>query len=51
VAINYGNGRTLPGNVPELLLGGKITYDYTGFHRFEVTPDVTLDQPVKPKGI
>jgi hypothetical protein len=48
VAITYGNGRTLPGNVPELLLGGKITYDYTGFHRFEVTPDVLLDPPKKP---
>ena len=48
VAITYGNGRTLPGNVPELLLGGKITFDYTGFHRFEVTPDASLNPPAKP---
>jgi hypothetical protein len=48
VAISYGNGRTLPGNVPELQLGGKITYNYAGFHRFEVTSDDTLKPRAKP---
>jgi hypothetical protein len=49
VAITNSNGRTLAGNVPELLLGGKITFEYSGFHRFEVSaPEATVVPPAKP---
>jgi hypothetical protein len=49
VAMTYSNGRTGADNVPELLLGGKVTFEYSGFRRFDVgTPDVSLDPPAKP---
>jgi hypothetical protein len=49
VAITYSNGRTGAGNVPELLLGGKVTFEYSGFRRFDVSlPDASLDPPAKP---
>ncbi|MEA2203730.1 MAG: hypothetical protein QOE77_506 [Blastocatellia bacterium] len=49
VAITNSNGRTLAGNVPELMLGGKITFEYSGFHRFEVSaPEATVQPPAKP---
>ncbi|MDX6614152.1 MAG: hypothetical protein QOD75_3338 [Blastocatellia bacterium] len=48
VITTNNNGRTLPGNVPLLLLGGRATFEYSGFHRFEVTPDAKLESPAKP---
>jgi hypothetical protein len=49
VAITNSNGRTLPGNIPELTLGGKITFEYSGFHRFEVSaPEASVQPPPKP---
>jgi hypothetical protein len=49
VAITNNRGRTLAGNVPELLLGGKVTFQYSGFRHFDVSsPDASLDSPAKP---
>jgi hypothetical protein len=48
VVTTNNNGRTLPGDVPLLLLGGRATFEYSGFHRFEVTPDAKLESPAKP---
>ena len=48
VIMMNNNGRTLSGDVPLLLLGGKATFEYSGFHRFEVTPDAKLEPPAKP---
>jgi hypothetical protein len=45
----YDNGRTLANNVPELFLGGRVTFEYSSFRRFNVgSPDATLDTPAKP---
>jgi hypothetical protein len=45
----YNNGKTGPGNVPRLLLGGKVTFTYSGFRRFDAgPPDASLDPPAKP---
>ena len=45
----YTNGRTGANNEPELLLSGRVTFDYTGFRRFDVgPPDASLAQPPKP---
>jgi hypothetical protein len=35
--------------LPELLLGGKVTYEYSNFRRFNVSsPDATLTPTAKP---
>jgi hypothetical protein len=45
----YSRGRTGADKVPELLLGGKVTFAYGAFIRFEVgSPDASLDPPAKP---
>jgi hypothetical protein len=49
VVTSYSNGRTGADKKPELLLGGKITFAYGAFTRFEVdVPDASLDPPAKP---
>jgi hypothetical protein len=49
VAMTYNNGRMGADKVPELLLGGKVTFEYSGFRRFDVgSPDASLDPPAKP---
>jgi hypothetical protein len=46
---SYDRGRTGANNVPELLLGGKVTFEYSSFRRFNVTsPDATLNPTAKP---
>jgi hypothetical protein len=45
----YDRGRTGADKLPELLLGGKVTFEYSSFHRFDVnSPDATLNPPAKP---
>lgn len=45
----YDNGRTLANKVPELFLGGRVTFEYSSFRRFNVgSPDATLNPPAKP---
>jgi hypothetical protein len=45
----YNQGRTGSGKVPELRLGGKVTYKYSGFRRFSVSsPDVSVTPPTNP---
>ncbi|HEX7317309.1 MAG TPA: hypothetical protein VF297_25650 [Pyrinomonadaceae bacterium] len=45
----YDKGRTGANNLPELLLGGRVTFDYSSFRRFDVnTPDATLNPSAKP---
>lgn len=45
----YDRGRTGADKMPELLLGGKVTYEYSSFRRFDVSsPDATLNPPAKP---
>jgi Sec-independent protein translocase protein TatA len=45
----YSRGRTGADKKPELLLGGKVTFEYGAFRRFGVeAPDASLDPPVKP---
>lgn len=42
----YNRGRDLPGGGAELLLGGKVVFEYGKFSRFGVeTPDSKLDAP------
>jgi hypothetical protein len=44
----YGRGRTGADNQPELLLTGKVTFEYSSFRRFNVgSPDATLNPPAK----
>jgi hypothetical protein len=46
---SYDRGRTGANNVPELMLGGKVTFEYSSFRRFNVgSPDATLNPPAKP---
>ena len=46
---SYDNGRTGADKLPELLLGGKVTFEYSAFRRFDVnSPDATLNLPAKP---
>jgi hypothetical protein len=46
---SYNRGRTLANKVPELLLGGKVTFEYSSFRRFNVSsPDATLTPQTKP---
>jgi Sec-independent protein translocase protein TatA len=45
----YSRGRTGADKKPELLLGGKVTFEYGAFRRFDVeVPDASLNPPVKP---
>jgi hypothetical protein len=45
----YNHGRTGADKKPELLLGGKVTFEYGAFTRFDVeTPDASVDPPAKP---
>jgi len=45
----YDRGRTGANKLPELLLGGKVTFEYSSFHRFDVsTPDATVNPTTKP---
>jgi hypothetical protein len=49
VFITYNKGRTRAGIFPGLRLGGKVTFQYSGFRRFDVSsPDSTITPPVKP---
>lgn len=49
VITNNSRGRTGVDKKPELFLGGRITFDYGNFTRFDVeTPDATVDSPAKP---
>ena len=49
VITNYSRGRTGADKKPEVLLGGKITFEYGAFTRFNVeTPDAAVDSPTKP---
>lgn len=49
VVTSYTRGRTGADKKPELLLGGKITFEYGAFTRFDVeTPDASLNPPPKP---
>jgi hypothetical protein len=46
---SYDNGRTRADKQPELLLGGRVVFEYGGFRRFDVSsPDATLNPPAKP---
>jgi Sec-independent protein translocase protein TatA len=45
----YSRGRTGADKKPELLLGGKVTFEYGAFRRFDVgVPDDSLNPPAKP---
>ena len=45
----YSRGRTGADKKPELLLGGKVTFEYGAFRRFDVgEPDASLSPPAKP---
>ena len=49
VITNNSRGRTGADKKPEVMLGGRITFDYGAFTRFDVeTPDATLTAPAKP---
>lgn len=49
VWISNDNGRTGANKLPELLPGGKVTFEYGSFRRFDVgSPDATLNPPAKP---
>jgi Sec-independent protein translocase protein TatA len=46
VVTTYSRGRTGADKKPELLLGGKVTFEYGAFTRFDVdTPDASLTLP------
>ncbi|MBD0328202.1 MAG: hypothetical protein ICV68_17405 [Pyrinomonadaceae bacterium] len=46
---SYDRGRTGANKSPELLLGGKMTLEYSSFRRFNVSsPGATLNPPAKP---
>lgn len=46
---SYDRGRTGANNLPELLLGGKVTFEYSSFRRFNAgSPDASLNPPAKP---
>ena len=45
----YNRGRTGADKMPELMLGGKVTFEYGAFTRFNVdTPDATITPTAKP---
>ncbi|HKS28175.1 MAG TPA: hypothetical protein VJS44_10165 [Pyrinomonadaceae bacterium] len=50
VFITYNKGRDRAGIFPGLRLGGKTTFQYSGFRRFDVSsPDAAVTPPVKPR--
>lgn len=49
VVSTYSKGRTGADKLPELLLGGKLTFNYGDFRRFDVTSqDASPNSPAKP---
>ena len=49
VFITYNRGRTGADKVHELRLGGKVTFKYSGFRRFDISPpDASTAPPAKP---
>lgn len=49
VISNFSRGRTGADKKPEVMLGGKITFDYGAFTRFNVeTPEASDGPPAKP---
>jgi Sec-independent protein translocase protein TatA len=49
VVTSFTRGHTGADKKPELLLGGKTTFEYGAFTRFDVeTPDASLNPPAKP---
>ena len=49
VLSTYNKGRKGADKLPELRLGGKVTFEYGGFRRFDVSPpDASLNPPAKP---
>ena len=49
VVSTYNRGRTGADKRPELLLGGKVVFEYGGFRRFDVnSPDASLTPPATP---
>jgi hypothetical protein len=49
VVSTYNNGRTGADKLPELVLGGKVTFEYSSFRRFDVSaPDASIEPPIKP---
>jgi hypothetical protein len=49
VVSTYNNGRTGADKLPELLLGGKVTFEYSSFRRFDVSaPDASIEPSIKP---
>ncbi|MDQ1557206.1 MAG: hypothetical protein QOD32_266 [Pyrinomonadaceae bacterium] len=48
VVSTYNRGRTGADKQPELLLSGKVVFEYGGFRRFDVNaPDASLNPPAK----
>jgi len=49
VISTYNRGRNGAGKKPELLLGGRTTFEYSAFTRFTVNPpDASISPPAKP---
>jgi hypothetical protein len=49
VVSTYNRGRTRADKQPELLLGGKVVFEYENFRRFDVnSPDASLSPTAKP---
>jgi hypothetical protein len=45
----YNQGRTGADKKPELLLGGRVIFEYGAFTRFNVeTPDASVTPPARP---
>jgi hypothetical protein len=45
----YNKGGMGADKVPELRLGGKVTFKYSGFRRFDInSPDASIAPPAKP---
>jgi hypothetical protein len=49
VVSTYNKGGMGADKLPKLLLGGKVTFAYGGFRRFDAgSPNASLDPPAKP---
>jgi hypothetical protein len=49
VLSTYNKGRIGADKLPELVLGGKVTFEYSSFRRFDVSsPDASLNPQAKP---
>ncbi len=49
VVTTYNRGRTRADKQPELLLGGRVVFEYQNFRRFDVnSPDASLNPTAKP---